>query len=284
VTLKEAGQEWNMTTLQIDYYYAEDRIPGAVKMVKTWFFLKTWKSWLTGENEVIHMSQILLLEDDVSLVDGLRYSLKRNGFDITIARTIEEAIKCLQQIGSYDLLLLDVTLPDGTGFDVCNKVRKQGNQIPIIFLTASDEEVNIIRGLDSGGDDYITKPFKLGELCSRIRALLRRAGTASTSSMIECGDISIDLYGSRVLLKGQPLDLTSAEYRLLCLLVRNANRTVTRDNIMNELWDNTSDFVDDNTLSVYVRRLREKIETIPSQPEHLITVRGFGYQWKEVSL
>ena len=156
-----------MTTLQIDYYYAEDRIPGAVKMVKTWFFLKTWKSWLTGENEVIHMSQILLLEDDVSLVDGLRYSLKRNGFDITIARTIEEAIKCLQQIGSYDLLLLDVTLPDGTGFDVCNKVRKQGNQIPIIFLTASDEEVNIIRGLDSGGDDYITKPFKLGELCSR---------------------------------------------------------------------------------------------------------------------
>ena len=271
-------------SLQIDYYYAEDRIPGAVKMVKTWFFLKTWKSWLTGENEVIHMSQILLLEDDVSLVDGLRYSLKRNGFDITIARTIEEAIKCLQQIGSYDLLLLDVTLPDGTGFDVCNKVRKQGNQIPIIFLTASDEEVNIIRGLDSGGDDYITKPFKLGELCSRIRALLRRAGTASTSSMIECGDISIDLYGSRVLLKGQPLDLTSAEYRLLCLLVRNANRTVTRDNIMNELWDNTSDFVDDNTLSVYVRRLREKIETIPSQPEHLITVRGFGYQWKEVSL
>ena len=114
--------------------------------------------------------------------------------------------------------------------------------------------------------------------------MLRRAGTASTSSMIECGDISIDLYGSRVLLKGQPLDLTSAEYRLLCLLVRNANRTVTRDNIMNELWDNTSDFVDDNTLSVYVRRLREKIETIPSQPEHLITVRGFGYQWKEVSL
>lgn len=129
----------------------------------------------------MHMSQILLLEDDVSLVDGLHYSLKRNGFDITIVRTVEEAIKCLPQIDSYDLLLLDVTLPDGTGFDVCEKVRKQGNQIPIIFLTASDEEVNIIRGLDSGGDDYITKPFKLGELCSRIRALLRRAGTASTS-------------------------------------------------------------------------------------------------------
>lgn len=230
------------------------------------------------------MSKILLLEDDVSLVDGLQYSLNRNGFDVTIVRTVEEAINCLPEINNYNLLLLDVTLPDGTGFDICEKVRKQGNQIPIIFLTASDEEVSIIRGLDSGGDDYITKPFRLGELCSRIRALLRRAGTASKSSIIECGDISIDLYGSRAILKGRPLDLTSAEYRLLCLLVRNANRTVTRDNILNELWDNTSDFVDGNTLSVYVRRLREKIEITPSQPEHLITVRGFGYQWKEVSL
>lgn len=230
------------------------------------------------------MSKILLLEDDVSLIDGLRYSLKKNGFDVMIVRTVEEAVNYLPEIDSYDLLLLDVTLPDGTGFDICEKVRKQGNQIPIIFLTASDEEVSIIRGLDSGGDDYITKPFKIGELCSRIRALLRRAGISNKSNLIECGDISIDLYGSRVLLRGKPLDLTGAEYRLLCLLVRNVNRTVTRDNILNELWDNTSDFVDNNTLSVYIRRLREKIEINPSLPEHLITVRGFGYQWKEVSL
>ncbi len=146
------------------------------------------------------MNKILLLEDDVSLVDGLRYSLKKNGFDVTIVRAVNEAIKYLSEINSYDLLLLDITLPDGTGFDVCEKLRKQGNQTPIIFLTASDEEVSIIRGLDSGGDDYITKPFKFGELCSRILALLRRAGIANISSLFECGDISIDPYGSRAVL------------------------------------------------------------------------------------
>lgn len=230
------------------------------------------------------MNKILLLEDDVSLIDGLLYSLRKNGFDVEVARTVREAFKYLAEINKYDLLILDVTLPDGTGFDVCENVRKQNHQIPIIFLTASDEEVSIIRGLDSGGDDYVTKPFKLGELCSRIRALLRRAGAANgeKNALIECGDITIDFLGSHVSLKGKILDLTSAEYRLLCLLVRNANRVVTRDIILNELWDDTGNFVDDNTLSVYVRRLREKVETDPSHPEHLITIRGFGYQWKEV--
>lgn len=230
------------------------------------------------------MNKILLLEDDVSLIDGLLYSLRKNGFDVEVARTVREAFKYLAEINKYDLLILDVTLPDGTGFDVCENVRKQNHQIPIIFLTASDEEVSIIRGLDSGGDDYVTKPFKLGELCSRIRALLRRAGASNgeKNALIECGDITIDFLGSRVSLKGKILDLTSAEYRLLCLLVRNANRVVTRDIILNELWDDTGNFVDDNTLSVYVRRLREKVETDPSHPEHLITIRGFGYQWKEV--
>lgn len=232
------------------------------------------------------MNRILLLEDDVSLIDGLIYSLKKNGFDVEVARTVCEAIRYLAEISKYDLLILDVTLPDGTGFEVCEKVRKQNQQIPIIFLTASDEEVNIIRGLDSGGDDYVTKPFKLGELCSRIRALLRRAGVSNgeKSASIECGDITIDLLGNRVSMKGRILDLTSAEYRLLCLLVRNANRVITRDIILTELWDDTGNFVDDNTLSVYVRRLREKVEADPSHPEHLITIRGFGYQWKEVSV
>lgn len=231
-------------------------------------------------------NKILLLEDDISLVDGLKYSLNRNGFEVEIVRTVAEAINSLTEIEKYDLLILDVTLPDGTGFEICEKVRKQGNQIPIIFLTASDEEVIVIRGLDCGGDDYITKPFKLGELCSRIRALLRRTGIANhhNTSYIECGDISIDLFGSRVLLRGKLLDLTSAEYRLICLLVRNSNRITTRNTILNELWDSTGDFVDDNTLSVYVRRLREKIEVDPSNPKHLKTVRGFGYQWEEVSL
>lgn len=230
-------------------------------------------------------NRILLLEDDISLVDGLKYSLKRNGFEVELVRTVKEAVNFLPKLGTYDVMILDVTLPDGTGFEVCEKVRKLGSQIPIIFLTASDEEVNIIRGLDSGGDDYITKPFRLGELCSRIRALLRRSGGSCQTdhAVIKCGDISIDLLGSRVILKGKPLELTSGEYRLICLLVRNANRVVTRSGVLNELWDSGGDFVDDNTLSVYVRRLREKVEADPSHPEHLITVRGFGYQWIEVS-
>lgn len=225
------------------------------------------------------MSKILLLEDDAGLIDGLAYSLKKNDFTVDIVRTVGEALNHLHTLSQYDLMILDVTLPDGTGFEVCEKVRSQGIRIPIIFLTASDEEVNVIRGLDCGGDDYITKPFKLGELCSRIRAVLRRAGISSQNE-ISSGSLSIDLAGSRATLNGHKLDLTSAEYRLLCLLVRNTDRVVTRDNILNELWDSTGDFVDDNTLSVYMRRLREKIEDDPSKPQHLITVRGFGYQWR----
>ncbi len=230
------------------------------------------------------MNNLFLLEDDISLIDGLQYSLNKNGFQVDVVRTVKEAKEHLAEIGKYDLLILDVTLPDGTGFDICEWVRKRDNMMPIIFLTASDEEVNIIRGLDCGGDDYVTKPFKLGELCSRIRALLRRAGRTNQDdgNLLECGDVSIDLLGSRVFLKGTLLDLTNMEYRLLCLLIKSANRVVPRDIILNDLWDGTGNFVDDNTLSVYIRRLREKVEPDVSHPQHLITVRGFGYQWKEV--
>ena len=211
------------------------------------------------------MVQLLLLEDDRSLVDGLIYSLKKNGFAVEVVRTVAEARTRLLEIGRFDLLILDVTLPDGTGF------------------SASDEEVNIIRGLDCGGDDYLTKPFRLGELCSRIRALLRRAGRAAATQgqYLHSGALKIDLLGSRVTLDGHALELTAAEYRLLCLLVRNTGRVMTRESILRALWDDGGDFVDDNTLSVYVRRLREKVEDDPSQPRRLCTVRGFGYQWKE---
>ena len=247
------------------------------------------------------MCKILLLEDDISLIDGLEFSLQKNDFTVETVRTVGEALKRLQNddlISQYDLLLLDITLPDGTGFEVCERVRKENSRIPVIFPTASDEEVNVIRGLDGGGDDYITKPFKLGELCSRIRALLRRAGYSrqtgndapqesaqgsaprqNTDNRIVSGGLMIDLTASRVTLDGKTLDLTRAEYRLICLLVRNAERVMTRDMIFNELWDHMGSFVDDNTLSVYIRRLREKIETDPSKPEHLITARGFGYRW-----
>ena len=228
------------------------------------------------------MQKLLLLEDDISLVDGLTYSLKKNGFEIEVARTIREAEELFAKGGGFDLLLFDVTLPDGNGFTLCEKFRAGGAQIPIIFLTASDEETSVIRGLDCGGDDYITKPFKLGELCSRIRALLRRAGMQNTGEgILRSGDVVVDLTESRVFLGEKAVEFTGAEYRLLCLLLKNSGRVLTRGMILDRLWDGAGNFVDDNTLSVYVRRLREKLEKNPSQPEHLKTVRGFGYQWKE---
>ena len=228
------------------------------------------------------MQKILLLEDDISLVDGLTYSLKKNGYEIEVARTIKEAFRLLGEQPDFDLLLCDVTLPDGNGFALCEKLRESGNQVPIIFLTASDEETSVIRGLDCGGDDYITKPFKLGELCSRIRALLRRSSLGSTGeNVLRSGDLSVNLAESRVSIGGEPVEFTGAEYRLLCLLLQNSGSVLLRSVLLDRLWDGAGNFVDDNTLSVYVRRLREKLEKNPSKPEHLITVRGSGYQWKE---
>lgn len=227
------------------------------------------------------MCRLLLLEDDISLIDGLTYSLKKNGFDLTVVRTVREAMSLLLQPEAFDLVLLDVTLPDGSGFDVCEKIRSLGSSIPVIFLTAADEETNIIRGLDGGGDDYITKPFKLGELCSRIRALLRRSARIRKEEQVICtGELRIDLSAGRVFLKEEPLELTGAEYRLLCLLAGHPGQILTRGAILDQLWDGNGSFVDDNTLSVYIRRLREKIEDDPSVPRYLRTVRGLGYQWK----
>lgn len=228
------------------------------------------------------MDRLFLLEDDRSLIDGLRYSLEKNGFRLTVARTVGEAMERLERTEDYDLLLLDVSLPDGTGFDVCRQVRAQDAGIPIIFLTAADEETNVIRGLDGGGDDYITKPFRLGELCSRIRAQLRRSGRPQERERKELrsGGLFIDLLAGRAYMEDRMLELTAAEYRLLCFLVENEDRVLTRTQILDALWDGNGSFVDDNTLSVYVRRLREKLEEDPSAPAHLLTVRGRGYEWK----
>lgn len=228
------------------------------------------------------MSRLLLLEDDVSLIDGLRYSLEKDGFELEVARTVREARVCLKEGHSFDLLLLDVTLPDGTGFMICEEVRSAGDTTPIIFLTASDEETSIIRGLDSGGDDYITKPFRLGELCSRIRALLRRSTMRKKveSGVLRSGTVTVDQLAGRAYLEGKPLELTGAEYRLLCLFLRHDGQVLTRNAILDALWDGNGSFVDDNTLSVYIRRLREKIERDPSRPEYLMTVRGMGYRWE----
>lgn len=224
------------------------------------------------------MNRILLLEDDLSLIDGLYRLLKRQGFELDIARTVREA-NTIWTDGKYDLLILDVSLPDGSGFEVCQKVR-QVSKVPIIFLTASDEEMNIVTGLDIGGDDYITKPFKLGVLISRINALLRRVknfGTADTE--IISNGIKVLLLQGQVYKDGQFLDLTTAEYRLLCLLMQNPNIILSKEKILDKLWDGGGNYVDDNTLAVYIRRLRMKIENNPGDPQMLLTVRGMGYKW-----
>lgn len=228
------------------------------------------------------MEKLLLLEDDISLVEGLCYSLKKSGFQVEVARTIGAAEEKLAKGSDFDLLLFDVTLPDGSGFSLCEKIRQWGDPVPIIFLTASEEETSVIRGLDCGGDDYITKPFKLGELCSRIRALLRRSKRMEPNDgCLKSGDLMVNLKEGRVWKNGEVLEFTGAEYRLLCLFLTNRGSVLTRTMILDKLWDGAGNYVDDNTLSVYVRRLREKLEENPSWPKHLITVRGVGYRWKE---
>ena len=224
------------------------------------------------------MSRILLLEDDLSLVNGLSFAFKKWGFSLDVARTLLEAER-LWEDGTYDLLVLDVALPDGSGFAFCKKVR-QISKVPIIFLTASDEEMNIIMGLDIGGDDYITKPFKLGVLESRINALLRRAkdfGSADTE--LVSNNIRICLLKGQAFKNGELLDLTAAEYRLLCLFMQNPNVVLPRERILEKLWDCEGSFIDSGSLTVYMRRLRMKVEDNPGEPQMLVTVRGMGYKW-----
>ncbi|MGS0763468.1 response regulator transcription factor [Syntrophomonas curvata] len=227
------------------------------------------------------MENILLVEDDLNLIDGLEYSFQKNRFHVDIARTVQEALS-LYEDQKYDLLVLDLTLPDGTGFEICKKVRLTST-VPIIFLTASDEEVNIVMGLDMGGDDYITKPFKLNELISRLKALLRRANSfQGEASEFNSNGIRIELLNNRAFKNEQVLELTAAEFRLLGLLMKNSDMVLTRQTILDALWDNHGNFIDDNTLSVYIRRLRNKIEDDPNHPQMLLTVRGLGYKWNVI--
>ena len=224
------------------------------------------------------MSRILLLEDDLSLINGLSFAFRKQGFELAVARTPKEA-DSLWADGKYDLLVLDVSLPDGTGFEFCKKVR-QVSKVPIIFLTAADEEMDIIMGLDIGGDDYITKPFKLGVLVSRVNALLRRAKDFSSSdTQLESNGIKVLLLQGQVFKNGELLELTAAEYKLLCLFMRNPNMVLTKEKILGKLWDCDGNYIDSSTLTVYMRRLRMKIEDNPGDPQMLLTVRGMGYKW-----
>lgn len=226
------------------------------------------------------MARLLLLEDDQSLIDGLVYALTKEGFALDVAMTVREA-RAQLAAQTYDLLLLDQTLPDGSGLALCEEVRAGGNAVPIIFLTAMDEEIQVIRALDAGGDDYITKPFKLGELCSRIRAQLRRSGMLHQQEQEPGAEGTVRIEGGRAYREEEPLELTATELRLLACFLRNRGQVLTREQLLAALWDEDANFVDDNTLSVYIRRLREKVERDPSAPQHLRTVRGLGYEWRE---
>lgn len=226
------------------------------------------------------MARLLLLEDDQSLIDGLVYALTKEGFALDVAMTVREA-RAQLAVQAYDLLLLDQTLPDGSGLALCEEVRAGGNAVPIIFLTAMDEEIQVIRALDAGGDDYITKPFKLGELCSRIRAQLRRSGMLRQQEQEPGAEGTVRIEGGRAYREDEPLELTATELRLLACFLRNRGQVLTREQLLAALWDEDANFVDDNTLSVYIRRLREKVERDPSSPQHLRTVRGLGYEWRE---
>lgn len=224
------------------------------------------------------MSKILLLEDDLSLISGFSFAFRKQGFELAVVRTLKEANELWGE-GKYDLLVLDVSLPDGTGFEFCKKVR-QVSKVPIIFLTASDEEMNIIMGLDIGGDDYITKPFKLGVLVSRINALLRRAKDFnSTDTELQSNGIKVLLLQGQVFKNEKLIDLTAAEYKLLCLFMKNPNVVLTKEQILDKLWDCEGNYIDNSTLTVYMRRLRMKIEDNPSEPQMLLTVRRMGYKW-----
>lgn len=225
------------------------------------------------------MGRILLLEDDASLALGLEFSLKEEGYDVTHVSLVEECKEVFEQ-GAFDLALLDVTLPDGNGYEVCKHIREQSN-IPIIFLTAMDDEVNVVLGLDIGADDYITKPFRVRELLSRIRAVLRRKGNTDTGSRLKSGSIILDI--DRAVLKKdrEEIPLSAQEYKLMLIFMNSPEKIMSRDEIFELLSEGGGVFFEDNTLSVYIRRLREKIEADIADPEYIITHRGLGYKWNK---
>lgn len=220
------------------------------------------------------MYNLLLVEDDYSLSETLVYYLKQENFNVLLGRNVSEAEEIIGR-DKIDLIILDITLPDGNGLDLCKHIRETSDT-PLIFLTAMDEEFDIIRGLDLGADDYITKPFKARELLSRIKSLLRRSGK-KTNQIIKLNDITIDTKQFKVYKKDMELELTSLEYRLLLFLFENKGQVLTREQILGSMWDSFDKYVNDNTLTVYVKRLREKIEEDPLNPKVIKTVRGIGY-------
>ena len=221
------------------------------------------------------MQQILLVEDDKTIAFGLSYSFEKEGYGVTACSNAESA---LEEVRSrrFDLAILDVSLPDGNGYDICRAI-KAASDTPVIFLTVNNEESNVVTGLDMGADDYVTKPFRLRELLSRVRTVLRRA----KGGEIAIGGLAINTKQARVTKDGAEIPLTALEYRLLLTFVMNRGQLLSRNRLLEDIWDAGGDFVNDNTLTVYIKRLREKIEDDPQNPVIIRTVRGLGYRLGE---
>lgn len=222
------------------------------------------------------MTHVLLVDDDTSIVSNLRTFLNQEGFQVTSANNQKETIDLLDS-GQYhfDLALLDVSLPDGSGFSLCSAI-KANSDIPVIFLTASDDEYSVVAGLDLGADDYIPKPFRPRELISRMNNVLRRYHRGSQP--LEYHELKADTVRGLVYKNNVELTLSALEYRLLLLFLSNQGIVLTRSRLLDELWDMAGEFVNDNTLTVYIKRLREKIEADPAHPEYIKTIRGLGYK------
>lgn len=217
---------------------------------------------------------VFLLEDDEAIGIGLKYSLENEGYTVTIATSVKSAFEIINK-EKFALYILDLTLPDGSGYDVCKKIKSIGD-FPVIFLTAYDDEVNVVMGLELGADDYISKPFRVKELIARIKSVLRRYNGES-KGIIKIGNVLINTNKATVFKNGQEVILTAMEYKLFLILLNNRGNILSRNKLLEYIWDVEGDFVNDNTLTVYIKRLRDKIEDDPSAPMIIKTIRGLGY-------
>lgn len=224
------------------------------------------------------MQKILIVEDDVIICGGVKVYLESKGYETDLAYTLAEARTALKQ--RYSLVILDCNLPDGNGIDLCRQIRREGNT-PVIFLTARDTEGDMIEGFRAGCDDYIAKPFSVELLNQRIMAVLRRSTQESTAEVFCYKELSVDFGKMQVCCYQNPVKLSGKEYRLLELLIRNKGQVLTRETILERIWDCHENYVDENTLNVHIRRLRQKIEQDPKNPEYVITVFGIGYTFGE---
>ena len=218
---------------------------------------------------------LFVLEDDSAIALGLTYSLENEGYNVTLAKSVSEAMEIIKN-QKFSLYILDLTLPDGSGYDVCKEIKKIGD-LPVIFLTAFDDEVNVVMGFEFGADDYISKPFRLKELLVRIKSVLRRYNKDSADGVIKIKELTINTNEAKVYKNGNEIVLTAMEYRLLLILLNNRGKVLSRTQLLENIWDIDGDFVEDNTLTVYIKRLRDKIEDEPTKPVYIKTVRGLGY-------